>query len=60
MPRPNQYKLLLGLLYMIDGLIRHEAIMLQKLSIMLLSSVPKITCYAFLKMPIILKIMPLI
>ena len=39
---------------------RHEAIMLQKLRIMLLSSAPKITYYAFEKMPIILKIMPLI
>jgi len=34
---------------------RHEAIMLQKLSIMLLSSAPKIK-----KLPIIPKIMPLI
>ena len=34
--------------------------MLQKLSIMLLSSAPKITYYAFKKMPIIPKIMPLI
>ena len=32
----------------------------KKLSIMLLSSAPKITYYAFKKMPIILKIMPLI
>ena len=39
---------------------RHEAIMLQKLSIMLLSSAPKITYYAFKKMPIIPQIMPLI
>jgi len=39
---------------------RHEAIMLQKSSIMLLSSALKITYYAFDKMPIILKIMPLI
>ena len=39
---------------------RHEAIMLQKLSIALLSSAPKITCYAFKKMLIIPKIMPLI
>ena len=39
---------------------RHEAIILQKLSIMLLSSVLKIIYYAFDKMPIILKIMPLI
>ena len=35
----------------------HDAIMLQKLSNMLLSSAPKITYYAFKKMP---KIMPLI
>ena len=41
-------------------LARHEAIMLRKLSIMLLSSAPKITYYAFKKMPIIPKIMPLI
>jgi len=34
--------------------------MLQKLSIMLLSSAPKVTYYTFKKMPIILKIMPLI
>jgi len=34
--------------------------MLQKLSIMLLSSAPKSTYYAFKKMPIIPKIMPLI
>ena len=34
--------------------------MLQKLSIMLLSNVPKITYYAFKKMPIIPKIMLLI
>jgi len=34
--------------------------MLQKLSIMLLSSAQKITYYAFEKMPIIPKIMPLI
>ena len=33
--------------------------MLQKLSIMLLNSAPKITYYAFKRMPIILKIMPL-
>ena len=39
---------------------RYEAIMLQELSIMLLSSAPKITYYAFKKMPIIPKIMPLI
>ena len=39
---------------------RHEVIMLQKLSITLLSSAPKITYYAFEKIPIILKIMPLI
>ena len=32
--------------------------MLQKLSIMLLSSAPKIIYYAFKKMPIILEIMP--
>ena len=40
--------------------VRHEAIMLQKLSIMLLSSTsaPKITSFAFKKMPIIPKIMP--
>ena len=36
---------------------RYEAIMFQKLSIMLLSSAPKITYYAFKKMPIMLKIM---
>ena len=42
------------------GRSRHEAIMLQKLSIMLLSSAPKVTYYTFKKMPIILKIMPLI
>ena len=30
---------------------RHEAIMLQKLSVMLLSSAPKIISYAFKKMP---------
>ena len=34
--------------------------MLHKLSIMLLSSAPKITQYTFKKMPIIPKIMPLI
>ena len=34
--------------------------MLQKLNIMLLSSTPKITYYAFKKMPIIPKIIPLI
>jgi len=34
--------------------------MLQKLSIMLLSSAPKITYYAFEKMPIVPIIMPLI
>ena len=34
--------------------------MLQKLNIMLLSSAPKITYYAFKKMLIIPKIMPLI
>ena len=34
--------------------------MLQKLSIMILSNAPKITNYAFKKMPIIHKIMPLI
>ena len=34
--------------------------MLQKLSIMLLSSAPKITYYAFKEMPIIPKIVPLI
>ena len=45
---------------MTRGGYRHEAIMLQKLSIMLLSSAPKITYYAFKKMPIIPKIMPLI
>ena len=39
---------------------RHEAIMLQKLSIMLLSNAPKITYYAFKIMPIIPKIKPLI
>ena len=40
---------------------RHEAIMLQELNIMLLSSAPKITYYAFnKKMPIIFKIVPLI
>ena len=39
---------------------RHEAIMLQKLSIMLLSSAPKINYYAFEKVPIVPKIMPLI
>ena len=33
--------------------------MLQKLSIMLLSSAPKITYYAIKKVPIIPKIMPL-
>jgi len=38
---------------------RHEAIMLQKLNIMFLSSGPKITYYAYKKMPIIPKIMPL-
>ena len=38
----------------------HEAIMLQKLSIMLLNSAPKISYYAFKKMPIIPKIVPLI
>jgi len=31
---------------------RHEVIVLKKLSIMLLSSAPKITNYAFKKMPI--------
>jgi len=36
------------------------AIYAQKWSIMLLSSAPKITYYAFKKMPIILKIMPLV
>ena len=36
--------------------IRHEAIMLQKLSNMLLSSAPKVTYYAFKKMLIIPKI----
>jgi len=39
---------------------RHEAIMLQKLSIMLLSGAPKITYYALKKIPIIPKIMTLI
>ena len=39
---------------------RHEAIMLQNLSIILLSSAPKITYCAFEEMPIIPKIMPLI
>ena len=38
----------------------HEAIMLQILSIMLLSSAPKVTYYAFKKMPIVPKIMQLI
>ena len=38
---------------------RHEAIMFQKLSIMLLDSAQKITYYAFKKMPLIPKIMPL-
>ena len=40
-----------------SGTARHEVIMLQNLSIMLLSSAPKITYYAFEKMPIIPKIM---
>ena len=39
---------------------RHEANMLQKLSITLLSSAPKIIYYDLKKMPIIPKIMPLI
>ena len=39
---------------------KHEAVMLQKLSIMLLSSAPQITYYAFKKIPIVPKIMPLI
>ena len=44
----------------IEAEYRHEAIMLQILSIMLLSSAPKKSSYAFEKMPIIPKIMPLI
>jgi len=35
-------------------LARHEAIMLRKLSIMLLSSAPKITDYTFEKIPCII------
>jgi len=41
-------------------MIKHVAIKLQILSIMLLSSTPKITYCAFKNMPIIPKIMPLI
>jgi len=36
--------------------IRHEAIMLQKLSIMILNSAPKITYYAFEKCPLFPKL----
>ena len=39
---------------------KHEAIMLQNLSIKLMNSAPKIVDYAIKKMPIIPKIMPLI
>jgi len=41
------HELLLETFFWFVHICRHEAIMLQKLSIMLLSSAPKITNYAF-------------
>ena len=45
-----------GVVILISSIIRHEAIMLQKLGIMHLSSAQKITYYAFENCPLFLKL----